>query len=223
MPATKSDKLADQVSVYLVADPAMTSRKLEDDVSRALAGGVTAVQLRAKSGSDRENLALAERLARLCNEHSALFIVNDRLDIALASGAEGVHLGTDDLPVAVARSIAPENFVIGYSPDNDDEIDRARLEGADYFGIGPVFGTQSKSDAGEEIGLETFASRVRQARIPSIGIGGIGAENASSVIETGAVGVAVIGAILGSSDPEGSARQLALAVKAAKANEHKTA
>jgi thiamine-phosphate diphosphorylase len=215
--------MADRLSVYLVADPEATSRELVDDVRQALAGGVTAVQLRAKNGSDREILALAERLKMLCDEHSALFIVNDRIDIALASGACGVHLGIGDLPVAAARAVAPSDFVVGYSPEVDEDIEQARLDGATYFGIGPIFGTQSKSDAGEAIGLEEFSRRVLHAGIPSIGIGGINAENAGVVIETGAIGVAVISAILGSPDPKEAARQLSMAVHAAKANERRIA
>jgi thiamine-phosphate diphosphorylase len=223
MPTTKAHGLADRLSLYLVADPELASRGLANDVAKALAGGVTAVQLRAKNGSDREKIALAENLKRICDEHSALFIVNDRIDIALAIGAGGVHLGTDDLPVAAARAIAPPGFVIGYSPENDDELERARLDGADYFGIGPVFGTQSKANAGETIGLEVLSKRVAQAGIPTIGIGGINADNAGSVIEAGAVGVAVISAILASTDPKEATRQIARSVREAKAHERRTA
>jgi thiamine-phosphate pyrophosphorylase len=223
MPTTNTCQLADRLSVYLVADPELTSRGLLDDVARALDGGVTAVQLRAKRGSDRKKIALAEGLKRLCKEHSALFLVNDRIDIALATGADGVHLGTVDLPVAAARSIAPAGFVIGYSPETYDEIEHAVLDGADYLGIGPVFLTQSKADAGEAIGLEALSRRVNCAGIPVIGIGGINAENAGSVIEAGAAGVAVISAILGSTDPKDAARQIALAVRETKAHERRTA
>jgi thiamine-phosphate pyrophosphorylase len=223
MPTPNAHQLADRLSVYLVADPELTSRGLLDDVARALAGGVTAVQLRAKYGPDREKIALAERLNQLCDDRSALFIVNDRIDIALATGAGGVHLGTDDLPVAAARSIVPADFVIGYSPENDKEIEHARFDGADYFGIGPVFGTQSKADAGEALGLVTLSRRASLAGISVVGIGGINADNAGSVIEAGAVGVAVLSAILGSADPKEAARQIARSVQVAKAHERHTA
>jgi thiamine-phosphate pyrophosphorylase len=215
--------LADRLAVYLVADPAQTNRSIIDDVERALAGGVTAVQLRAKQLSDLESFKLGNRLKEMCAKFSALFLVNDRMDIALATGADGVHLGVDDLPVPAARSIAPSGFVIGYSPSTDEEAARAALLGADYLGIGPVFGTQSKDDAGAPIGLNTLHRRVRVAGIPVIGIGGINADNVASVIDAGAVGAAVISAILRAEDPEVAARLIAEEVQTARSNGRRSA
>jgi thiamine-phosphate pyrophosphorylase len=226
--ASGAEHLADRLSVYLVADPDQTDHDLCDAVKAALAGGVTAVQLRMKSGTDRQMYDLASALAVICAEHSAPFFVNDRFDIALTSCASGIHLGADDLPVNQARLMASKSFVIGYSPKDDNdasaaslagtEIAEAGLRGADYFGIGPVFGTQSKPDAGEALGLESFSRRVKVAGIPCIGIGGIDAANAASVIEAGAVGVAVMSAILRAPDPEKAAAELASFVHEAKAN-----
>lgn len=218
--------LSDKLSVYLVADPDQSDGDILGIVEAALAGGVTAVQLRAKSGTDRERFYLAQNLQELCDEHSALFIVNDRFDIALALTANGVHLGADDLPIFHTRGVAPDGFIIGYSPANADnakeagdaetDLSQVGFEGADYLGIGPVFDTRSKPDAGEALGLEAFSRRVKLAGIPCIGIGGIDANNAASVIELGAVGVAVMSSVLRAPDPEKAAWEIASAVREAK-------
>jgi thiamine-phosphate pyrophosphorylase len=203
-----SADLAPRLAVYLVADPDQTSRDLVAVVDDALMGGVTSVQLRAKRLTDREALVLARLLARRCEAHGALFIVNDRLDLALAAGAGGIHLGVDDLPIEDARRLAGERFVIGFSPDTDEQAAQAGARGADYLGVGPVFGTVSKDDAGAAIGLGTLSRRANLAGIPIIGIGGITPENAAQVVQAGAVGVAVVGTILRADDPRRAARQL---------------
>lgn len=197
--------------LYLIADPEHAPGPLEAIVTEALSGGVTAVQLRAKRLSDREALALAERLMTRCRAAGALFFVNDRLDLALASGTDGVHLGVDDLPLEAARRLAPR-LLIGYSPETDEQTRAALARGADYLGVGPVFGTATKPDAGTAIGIATIKRRATLADIPLIGIGGITADNAGSVIEAGAVGVAVVSAILRATDPAAAARRLAEAV-----------
>jgi thiamine-phosphate diphosphorylase len=201
--------LARRLAVYLLADPEHTVRNLVADVAAALAGGVAAVQLRAKRLSDRETLALARAMIEPCRQHGALFLLNDRVDLALAAGADGVHLGVDDLPLADARRLLPPGAVIGYSPDTDDQAASAGDAGADYLGIGPCFETTTKLDAGAAIGPEGFGRRARLSGLPCIGIGGITAGNAAQVIEAGAVGVAVTSAILRASDPEHAAHALA--------------
>lgn len=205
--------LAGRLALYLVADPDQTNSSLLDDVADALAGGVTAVQLRAKTLSDREALWLARKLRELCTEASALFIVNDRIDIALASAADGVHLGVDDLPLEAARQIGGEEFIIGYSPETDDQTTEGSDRGADYLGVGPVYGTKSKNDAGAAIGLDVIRRRAHLVGIPLIGIGGISADNATAVIESDAVGVAVVSSILRSDDPRIAASRLAAVVR----------
>jgi thiamine-phosphate diphosphorylase len=201
-----------KLSVYLVADPAQTSRDIVDDVVAALSGGVSTVQLRAKTVSDREALALAERIRPLCVAAKAMFLINDRVDLALAANADGVHLGIDDLPIEAARRLGGSEFVIGFSPETDEQAAAARARGADYLGVGPVYGTRSKSDAGAAIGLELLARRAAIAGIPIIGIGGIDDRNAGAVIRTGAVGVAVISSILRASDPGNASRELRTSV-----------
>jgi thiamine-phosphate diphosphorylase len=207
--------LTDRLAVYLVADPEQTPHDLIEVVDRALAGGVTAVQLRAKALTDRECLTLARALRERCIDTDALFILNDRVDLALASGADGIHLGVDDLPLEDARRLLGPDSVIGYSPETDEQAAGALARGADYLGVGPVFGTASKSDAGAAIGFDVLSRRARLSGIPTIGIGGITPMNAAGVIDAGAVGVAVVGAILRAGDSQQAATSLINAVGAA--------
>jgi len=205
---TSLPELSSQLRLYLVADPEHTRGELVAMIEAALAGGVTAVQLRCKGHTDREVLDLARKLRATTHDHGALFLVNDRVDIALASSADGVHLGVDDLPIEDARELGGPAFVIGYSPETDEQAQSARLRGADYLGVGPVFGTSTKADAGAAIGLATISRRANLADIPVVGIGGITASNARSVVEVGAVGVAVVSAISMQDDPQGAAAAL---------------
>lgn len=207
--------LRQDLRLYLVAGSQDAPYGLLESVEAALRGGVTAVQLREKSGTDREILLLAERVRELCREHDAAFYLNDRLDLALAANADGLHIGVDDIPIPTARRIAGDSFVIGFSPDSDVGAKSAQLEGASYLGVGPIFGTKSKHDAGPAIGLSVFRRRISISGLPVIGIGGIDAENAGSVIEAGAAGIAVMSAVLRASDPETAARTLREAVDAA--------
>lgn len=208
--------LPQRLAVYLVADPDVASGDVLRIVDLALAGGVTAVQLRAKRLPDREVLALARALRERCAAAGALCFVNDRLDLALAAGVDGVHLGVDDVPLPDARRLAGPNLIIGYSPETDEQVMQAAEAGADYLGIGPVFGTQSKADAGPRIGLGVLHRRTRLTTLPVIGIGGIGPAQAGRVIAAGAAGVAVAGAILRSSSPRETAQQISEAVLHAK-------
>lgn len=194
--------------LYLVADPEHCHGELVEMVESAITGGVTIVQLRAKQLSDLEHVNLAKRVGTACRSLGVPFLVNDRVDIALAASAEGVHLGVDDLPLEDARSIGGQGFLIGYSPETDEQLISADGRGADYLGIGPIFGTSTKPDAGSALGLETFESRVRLANIPVVGIGGITVSNAEFVLDAGATGVAVVSAILNADNPHEAARQL---------------
>jgi len=198
---------------YLVTDVrAGGVDELARRCAEAIEGGMTAVQLRAKGWSDRELLAAAVRLRRLCTETGVLFIVNDRVDFALASDADGVHLGVDDLPVEVARRILGPTAIIGYSPETDDDRRTAELAGADYLGIGPVFGTTTKPDAGAAIGLDGLRSVIERSILPVVAIGGVTVELAVSAIEAGATGVALVGAIFLADDPRAAAARLREAV-----------
>ncbi|HEY9515432.1 MAG TPA: thiamine phosphate synthase [Gemmatimonadaceae bacterium] len=177
-------------------------------ISRAIAaarGGATMIQLRLKDEDAHSQVEVARALVAALPPQVSL-IVNDRADVALAAGAAGVHLGADDLPVAAVRRITPPEFVIGASVGCNDEVPAAR--GADYVGIGPVYPTGSKADAGTAIGVEEFARLAALCSLPAVAIGGINAANVRAVIAAGARGAAVISAIFGAPDPEAAARAM---------------
>ena len=199
--------------VYVLTDRVLARGRSETDIARAaLDGGATAIQLRWKQGSLAEAIAVGRAVRTVCRQHGALFIVNDRVDLALAVNADGVHLGEDDLPVAEARRLTGPDLVIGYSPSSVADADRAARDGADYLGVGPVFGTRTKPDAGEAIGLDGLRRMVAAVSIPVVGIGGITGANAAAVIGAGACGVAVISAVVGADDVAAAARELRVAV-----------
>lgn len=203
-----------RLRLYLVADPDLVDGCLTSVVSAAIDGGVTCVQLRVKSGSDRAFEVRGLEIAEICRRTGTLFLINDRLDIALAVGADGVHLGVDDLSIEAARRVGGDAFVIGCSPETDGQAERAAARGADYLGVGSVYRTTSKDDAGEAIGIDTLSRRARLSGIPTIGVGGITTMNAVEVIAAGASGIAVMSAILRSEDAESAARALANAIGA---------
>jgi thiamine-phosphate pyrophosphorylase len=174
----------------------------------AVRGGATMVQLRLKDESAR---TLVEVARALVASLPVPVIVNDRADVALAAGAAGVHLGAEDVPVAAIRRLAPAHFTIGASVGTDAEV--ALADGADYVGIGPVYATMSKSDAGVAIGLERFAELARATGLPALAIGGVTAENAAAALDAGASGIAVIRAIFAAPDPESAARALRAAIE----------
>jgi thiamine-phosphate pyrophosphorylase len=181
-------------------------------VARAVAaarGGATMIQLRLKDADARLQVEVARALVTALPP-SVPTIVNDRADVALAAGAAGVHLGTEDLPVEAVRRIAPANFIVGASVGCDAEVARAR--GADYVGIGPVYGTTSKTDAGTAIGVEEFARLARRTGLPAVAIGGVDASNAAPLIAAGARGVAVIRAVFGAANAEAAARAIRSAI-----------
>jgi len=179
-------------------------------VEAALGAGAPAIQLRDKTLGARELMELGTALRRLTCDAGALFFVNDRVDVALAVGADGVHLGPDDLPVAEVRRFVPEGFLIGYSTDDPGRALAAVREGADYLGCGTVWSTRSKEDAGSAIGPEGLArvARAVPVPVPVVGIGGITPERAPLLRDTGAAGVAVIGAVMGAADPAAAVRAL---------------
>jgi thiamine-phosphate diphosphorylase len=166
------------------------------------------VQLRFKDISDRELLASAASVVGICREAGVPVIVNDRIDLALILHADGVHLGVDDLPLEDAHRLAPPGFIIGYSPETDAQIVTAQDRGATYLGIGPVYATSTKLDAGDPLGPAEFQRRRILTNLPVVGIGGITASSARDVIDHGADGVALSSAILGAPDIESAARSI---------------
>ena len=201
--------LARRLSLIVIADAAFAGGvDLVQRVSVALRAGAPAVQLRVKGGSGRAEYEFAMKLREETRSHGALFFINDRVDVALACGADGAHLGDDDLPLAAARRIVPPAFLLGRSAGDVATARTAQREGADYLGVGAVFRTGSKADAGSPIGLRGLRQVVEEVTIPVVGIGGIDVENATAVRDSGAAGVAVIRAVLGAADPGAAVRQL---------------
>lgn len=186
---------------------------LEVVVEEVVAAGAGAVQLRDKEAPPRELLRLARRLRAVTARHGALLIVNDRLDIALAAGADGVHLGPDDVPVAAARRVVPDGFLLGHSTDDAAAARRAEADGADYLGCGTVFPTTTKADAGAVIGVGGLAAVARAVSIPVLAIGGVTADRASLLGGSGASGVAAVSAVMGADRPADATRRLREAVE----------
>jgi len=178
----------------------------------ALEGGARMIQLRDKSAGLRQLLPQAREIARLCREYRACFIVNDRLDLALAADAQGVHLGQDDLPPRVARAVLGRDKLLGVSTHSLDQARRAVEEGADYVGIGPIFHTATKTTGYAPLGLDIISSLRASLNVPLIAIGGITLETVEAVMRAGASGVAVIGAVARARDPAAAVRAFLRAI-----------
>ena len=203
--------LADQLRLMVITDPVLLRGRDAVAVCRAaVTGGATIVQVRWKDGTPAEILELTRALVAAC---PVPILVNDRVDIALAAGAAGAHLGWEDPPLEALRPHVPAGFLLGISVGSPDEATRAPA-GADYWSIGPCFGTPTKADAGPPLGPEGFAALATLAPegTPVIGIGGITAANARAIVAAGAAGVAVISGVLGAADPEESARRIRNAI-----------
>lgn len=191
-------------------------RSTVDVVGAALAGGIDVVQLREKHATARERLAIGRELRRLTADADVPLVVNDRIDLAAAVGADGVHLGDDDLPIDVAREQLGPDALVGRSVSTVAGAREAEAAGADYLGVGAVYRTESKETRPEqtEIGLDRVAEVCDAVSIPVVGIGGITHERAADVVAAGADGVAVVSEITGADDPEAATRRLREAVAA---------
>jgi thiamine-phosphate pyrophosphorylase len=197
----------------LADDDPRWGRDPVEQARAACAGGAAVVQLRAKRATDREALAWAGTLRELTRRAGALLLVNDRFDLALAAGADGVHLGQEDLPPGRIPPRLRAALVVGRSAHTPEEVRAAREEGVDYVGFGPVFGTTSKASPHAARGLAMLGEAAAAAApLPLVAIGGIDEANAASAIAAGAAGIAVISAVAGDPDPERAARALANAV-----------
>lgn len=197
-------------SLYLVTDRGILGgRDIFDAVESAVKGGVTLVQLREKNISSLDFYNIAVRLKKLAGRYGVPLIINDRLDIALAVDADGLHIGQEDLPVSAARKLLGKGKILGYSVSTVEEAVYGERNGADYLGAGPVYPTGSKLDAVSPIGIEILKRIKESVSIPVVGIGGIGFSNISEIKSSGIDGVSVISAILGSSDIERTSRDMA--------------
>ncbi len=195
--------------LYLVCDSAPGGRELSELLPAAIAGGVDVVQLREKDLGDEELLAVARRARGLCERHGALFVVNDRPLLARECGADGVHVGQDDMPVAEVRELVGPDMLIGLSTHAPAEIDAVSTAGAgpDYIGVGPVYATPTKLGR-PAVGVELVRYAVTHASVPWFAIGGLDAHNLHDVLAAGASRVCVLRAIAQAADPERAAREL---------------
>ena len=196
-------KLLQKSYLYLVTSPSENLLPIVDD---ALRGGLTLVQYREKEIDDSIRLPQADQLCQLCHSYGALFIVNDRVDIALAVDADGVHLGQQDVPISVAREILGSQKIIGRSTTNPDEMENAIAEGADYIGVGPVYKTPTKPGK-EPAGLKYVEYAASNCSIPWFAIGGINLTNINQVVAAGGERVAVVRAIMEAEQPGVTVRQ----------------
>ncbi|PYN52038.1 MAG: thiamine phosphate synthase [Candidatus Rokuibacteriota bacterium] len=201
-------------SLYVILDRAAArGRDLEEILDATIAGGCRLIQLREKEWPSGRLLPLAERLRERCRRGSVTFIVNDRVDLAIAVGADGVHLGQDDLPTRAARPLLRPGMVLGRSTHSVAQAREAQSEGADYIAVGSMFPTQTKPDF-ELVGPELIRAVRPATKSPLIGIGGITRENVAEVIRAGADGVAVISAVCGAPDPAAATREFLAAIRA---------
>jgi len=201
-------------SLYVILDRAAArGRDLEEILDATIAGGCRLIQLREKEWPSGRLLPLAERLRERCRRGSVTFIVNDRIDLAIAVGADGVHLGQDDLPTRAARPLLRPGMVLGRSTHSVAQAREAQSEGADYIAVGSMFPTQTKPDF-ELVGPELIRAVRPATKSPLIGIGGITRENVAEVIRAGADGVAVISAVCGAPDPAAATREFLAAIRA---------
>jgi len=204
----RRDKRERVDSIYVILDHEALGGREEMEVARqVISGGAKVVQLRDKQRGKREMLGAATELRQLCAQFEVLFIVNDYLDITLASDADGLHLGQSDLPLAATRHLLPQDKILGCSTTSAQEALQAQAEGADYIAVGSIYPSTSKEGT-KVVGLGTLHQIKEAIALPIVAIGGINEENAAAVIEAGADSLAVISAVLGAEDVEGATRKL---------------
>lgn len=208
-------------TLYLVTDRALSlGRDLLEIISAAVSGGVTAVQLREKDCQTREFVALARRVQNYLAPRNIPLFINDRLDVALVVGAQGLHVGQEDMHVRDVRNLSGNKLALGLSVNTIEHCLQAEQLEVDYLGAGPVFSTQTKKDTKQELGLEGL-HRIRNCTsIPVVAIGGINSTNALDVIQAGADGIAVVSAICAAKSPEQSAKDLLKKILAARAGKN---
>ncbi len=203
-------KIPQQWQLYVITDEELSLDRSHAEIAEAaIAGGADVIQLRDKNASSLKLYQAALQIRKLTSEAGIHFIVNDRLDIALAANADGLHVGRDDLPAKVARELLGPERTLGVSASSIEEALQAERDGADYLGVGPVFEARStKADAGEPKGLQLIKNIHEKCSLPIVAIGGINHENVSIVIEAGAQCAAVISAVVSATDIAQAAQQL---------------
>ena len=215
--AAHSEAATTRLALHVLTDRAWSrGRDMLHVAIAALNGGATVIQLRDKLANTRTLVQEGVALRRLTRERGALLIVNDRVDVALAIDADGAHVGQDDMPAARARQLLGPQRILGVSAASIQEAEEAVASGADYLGVGPIFPSLGKADAGEPTGVELLTLLAQRYTVPLVAIGGISAENATDVIRAGAEGVAVITSVVNAEDITAAARQLRQAVDTAR-------
>jgi thiamine-phosphate pyrophosphorylase len=200
--------------LYLILDPDVAgNRSIEEIVNQALHRGVRVFQLRVKTPHSGEFYTVASQLAPVIHAVGGRFIVNDRCDVALAAGADGVHLGQDDLPVADARRLVGPQMLIGISTHNLAQALEAEASGADYIGFGPIFPSSTKNNPEPVVGIEQLRELRSRLRIPIVAIGGINATNIRAVADAGSEVPAVLSAVLAAADPNAAIAELLSALE----------
>ena len=195
--------------LYLVTDRDLCGEKsLEDVVLESVKGGVSCVQLREKDISTRLFVSEAQRIKKLLEPYQIPLIINDRIDVALACGAEGVHIGQEDMPYAIARQLMGRKAIIGLSVETWEDVEESQRLDVDYIGVSPVFATPTKTDTKGAWGLDGLAKIKKISRHPVVAIGGLNESNVRETILAGADCVAVVSAICAASDPEAATRKL---------------
>jgi thiamine-phosphate pyrophosphorylase len=195
--------------LHVLTDTVFQSRFSHPELAGlAIRGGADTIQYRQKSGSTREMIRIAAQMKQVCSDHGVPLIVNDRVDVAIAAGADGVHLGQDDFPIPLARELLGQDMIIGASASNIGEVEKCLLDGADYVGFGPVYPTTSKDDAGSIKGIDNLVQVVKAVPLPIIAIGGISLDNISEILWTGVHGIAVISSVCCQEDPEQATKAL---------------
>lgn len=206
------------LDLYVITTEIPGLSRTHIDVARdAIAGGATVIQLREKDRCTRDMLRIAAEIKKLTHRSGTLFIINDRIDIALAIDADGVHLGQEDMPLPYARKILGKGKIIGVSVGGIKEAVRVEREGADYLGVGSIFLTPSKSDAGQPVGLSTLSEIRSSVKSPIVAIGGITLNNLEDVLKAGADGVAVISAVACAADVRRATSELLKKIREVKA------
>ena len=203
--------LVGDVALYLITDAAPRAQPFDAFLAEVIDAGVGMVQLRDRALSDRQLLDAARVFARTCRDNGALFIVNDRVDIALLSGADGVHLGQDDAHPDDVRTLAGNDFIVGLSSHSAEQIAAANETSADYVGVGPIYETPTKPGR-SAVGLELVRFAAREARKPFFAIGGIDLTNCEAVVAAGARSLSVVRAVTRAENPAASVRELLGAV-----------
>jgi thiamine-phosphate pyrophosphorylase len=209
----RKDKLKRLTGIYLVIDSEFLNGRSVTDIAMAgIRGGAKVIQLREKERGARDFLADAMELKDVCAKHDILFIVNDSLEVALATGADGLHVGQDDLPVTIARRLMPIDMLLGVSARTFEEAVKGAADGADYLGVGAIYPTATKDKAGAT-GPGLLEEIKKSTDLPLVAIGGINNNNIKEVMQAGAVSAAVISAILGAADVEKATRELVTVIE----------